>query len=75
MCSTMHPLLRAHILSFVQVRHFGKAPICRSHQIFILSHLVTPTRISGGHKYAGLSAPAHRHKQGKWNGFGKSNFW
>ena len=38
MCSTNSPCPRAHYFSFLQTKHFCKAPISSSHQKFILGY-------------------------------------
>ena len=57
MCSTIRPCPGAHCFSFLQTRHFWKAPTISSHGNLILTYLLTPGMRFGGSKCAQLSAP------------------
>ena len=52
MCSTIRPYLGAHCFGFLQPRHFCKAPISSSHEVFVSSFLLTAAQRFGGPKCA-----------------------
>ena len=52
MGSAIRPYPGAHRFSFLQVTYFCKAPASSTHQNFIFGFLLTPSRRSGGPKYA-----------------------
>ena len=57
MCSTFCLGPGAHGFSFLQVRHFWKAPTSNAHQNFTLGYLLTPALRSVCSKCARKSAP------------------
>ena len=55
MCSTIYPCLGANCTSFLQTKHFCKAPTSSSHRNLTSCFLLTPGLRSGGRKYDRLS--------------------
>ena len=52
MCSTIRPRPRARCFSFLQTRHFWKAPTSSFHHNFILAYLLAAALRFGGPKCA-----------------------
>ena len=57
MCSPICPCPGAHCTSFLQTKHFCKAPTSSSHKNLILGFLPKAKQRYGGSKWARLSAP------------------
>ena len=56
MCSTNSPCPSAYCFSFLQTKHFCKAPTRSSHRKLILGYLLIAGLRPRGSEYAGLSA-------------------